>query len=131
MEHAQSDDRSIKELVQALSHDSVTLVRQESELFKKEMAQRVSKVERDVALFGSGGVVAYTGALTLTAAFVLALSNVMPAWLAAFLVGAVLLAAGVLVLFTGKKKLANETMVPRETAQSVKRDFRAMREAVR
>ena len=48
-------EKSLKELMHDLSEDSVELVRQETELFKKEMEVRISKVEREVTVLGGGG----------------------------------------------------------------------------
>lgn len=128
---ARYEDRSLAELLRALSSDTATLFRQESELLRREMDGRMARTKREVAVLGAGGVIAYVGALALTAAVILALALVMSAWAAALLVGAVYVVIGGIMLVTGRKKLEDEELAPRETLRSVKTDLRTMREAVR
>jgi hypothetical protein len=122
-------DKPLKDLFRDLSEDSVRLVRQETALFKTEMKMRIEKVERDVAVLGAGSVLAYTGALVLTAAFILLLGNVMPLWVAAAIVGAAYAIAGAILIVNGKNKIAADSMTPRESIDSVRRDIAAIREA--
>lgn len=128
---ARYEDRSLAELLRALSSDTTTLFRQESELLRREMDGRMARAKREVAVLGAGGVIAYVGALALTAAVILALALVMSAWAAALLVGAVYVVIGGIMLVTGRKKLEDEELAPRETLRSVRTDLRTMREAVR
>lgn len=125
------EDKPLKDLLRDLSSDSATLFRQESELFRREMDQRLSRAQREVTVLGAGGVIAYVGVLALTTALILALALVMAAWAAALLVGAIYVVAGGLLLLTGQQKLKHEELAPRETIRSVKTDLRAMREAMR
>jgi hypothetical protein len=123
-------EKPFKDLVRELSHDSKVLMRQETELFKREMEQRFSRIEREVAAIGTGGLIAYIGLLALTSALVLVLDTVMPGWAAALIVGCAYIAAGLILLLTGKNKLKHESVKPERTIDSVKRDARAVREAM-
>lgn len=125
------DGKSLRELLRDLSHDSTTLVRQESELFRREMDQRLSHLQREVTMLGAGAVVAHVGLLALTACLVLALSLAIPAWAAALIVAAVFLIAGGILLAAGRQKLKHEEVAPKESISSVKQDVRAIREAFR
>jgi hypothetical protein len=125
------EDRPLKELLRELSDDSARLVRQESELFRREMDARVDRIQREVTMLGAGGVVAYVGVLALSAALILLLALAMPLWVAALLVGAAYVIAGGALVATGKKKLQEEDLAPRQTIQSVRRDVHAVREAMR
>lgn len=124
------DDKPLKELMRDLSRDSVTLVRQETELFKKEMEGRIHRVEREATVLGTGGVVAFTGLLALTAALVFALDRIMPDWAAALLVGAAYVIAGLVLVFRGKNELGKGTIAPETTMGSVNEDVRTFKEAM-
>lgn len=131
IEERSFEDKPLKDLLRDLSSDSTTLIRQESELFRREMDGRIARVQREVSLLGSGGFVAAIGVLALTAALILALALVMAAWAAALLVGALYVVVGGILLLTGQQKLKHEELAPKESIRSVKTDLRTMREAVR
>ena len=121
-----SDDlreRPIGELLKQLSQETTTLVRQELELAKAEMAEKGKKAGKGAGMFGGAGVVGFLALGALTAALILALDTGMKAWLAALIVGLVYAAiAGVLAL-TGKKEVQQATPpVPEQTVESVKED---------
>jgi putative superfamily III holin-X len=123
------DGKPLKELVRDLSCDSKVLMRQETELFKREMELRLQRIEREVAAIGSGGLIAYIGILALTSALILVLDTVMPGWSAALIVGCGYIVGGLTLLLMGRNKLKHETVKPERTIESVKRDARAFREA--
>ena len=121
-----SDDlreRPIGDLLKQLSQETTTLVRQELELAKAEMAEKGKKAGKGAGMFGGAGVVGFLALGALTAALILALDTGMKAWLAALIVGLVYAAiAGVLAL-TGKKEVQQATPpVPEQTVESVKED---------
>ncbi len=116
-------DRPIGELLKQLSQETTTLVRQELDLAKAEMAQKGKQAGVGAGMFGGAGVSALLGLGALTAAAIPALDTAMPLWLAALIVAVIWLAvAGVLAL-TGKTKVQQATPpVPEQTQQSVKED---------
>ena len=116
-------ERPIGELLKQLSQETTTLVRQELELAKAEMAEKGKKAGKGAGMFGGAGVVGFLALGALTAALILALDTGMKAWLAALIVGLVYAAiAGVLAL-TGKKEVQQATPpVPEQTVESVKED---------
>ncbi len=116
-------DRSIGELLKQLSQETTTLVRQELELAKAEMAQKGKRAGLGAGMFGGAGASALLGLGALSAAAIAALDGAMPLWLAALIVAVIWLAvAGVLAL-TGRSKVQEATPpVPEQTRQSVKED---------
>ena len=116
-------EQPIGELLKQLSQETTTLVRQELELAKAEMAEKGKKAGKGAGMFGGAGVVGFLALGALTAALILALDTGMKAWLAALIVGLVYAAiAGVLAL-TGKKEVQQATPpVPEQTVESVKED---------
>jgi uncharacterized membrane protein YqjE len=116
-------DRPIGELLKQLSQETTTLVRQELELAKAEMAQKGKRAGLGAGMFGGAGASALLGLGALSAAAIAALDTAMPLWLAALIVAVIWIAvAGVLAL-TGKSKVQQATPpVPEQTQQSVKED---------
>ena len=92
-----AEERSIGELFGELSQDIAMLVRQEAQLAKTEMQQKMLKVTTDLVALATGGVVALIGGLALTAALILLLIDPvgLTPWLAALIVGAAFGLAGV------------------------------------
>ena len=116
-------EQPIGDLLKQLSQETTTLVRQELELAKAEMAEKGKKAGKGAGMFGGAGVVGFLALAALSAALILALDTGMKAWLAALIVGVVYAAiAGVLAL-TGKKEVQQATPpVPEQTVESVKED---------
>jgi uncharacterized membrane protein YqjE len=116
-------DRPIGELLKQLSEETTTLVRQELELAKAEMAQKGKQAGMGAGMFGGAGVAALLGLAALTAVAIVALDAAMPLWLAAVIVGLLWLAvAGVLALQGKRKVQAATPPVPEQTQESVKED---------
>ena len=125
-----AEERSIAELFGELSQDVALLVRQEAELAKTEMQQKIAKIRTDLLAMVSGGVVVYLGALALTAAVILLLIDPvgLKPWLAALLVGAVLIVAGAVMLQRGAKEIKRTDPTPRRTLETIKEDIQWAKE---
>ena len=117
------------ELIRQMSEQVSRLVRDELRLAKAELTEKGRHAGIGVGLFGGAGVVALLGAGALVAAVILLLTYVMPAWVAAAVVGVLLLAlAGALGLF-GKHQVAEASPpTPARTIDSVRDDIYAVRE---
>lgn len=117
-------DRSIAELLKALSEQASTLVRQELELARVELTEKGKKAGVGVGMFGGAGIFGLYAAGSLTACVILALSTAFAGWLAALIVAAAYWAiAGVLVL-RGKSKVRQAAPpIPGQTVESVKEDI--------
>jgi len=122
-EHSTPADRSLAELVKELSDQTTTLVRQEIELAKAELAVKGKQAGVGAGMFGTAGVFALYALGALTACVILALATAVTGWLAALIVTGVYGAiAGVLAL-TGKAKVDQGIPpVPEKTVESVKED---------
>jgi hypothetical protein len=116
-------DRPIGELLNQLSQETATLVRQELDPAKAEMAQKGKQAGLGAGMFGAAGVATLLGLGALTATVIAALDTGMSLWLAALIVTLIWLAvAGVLAL-SGKSKVQEATPpVPEQTQQSIKED---------
>jgi hypothetical protein len=125
-------DQSTSELVQRASEQISRLVRDELALAKAELTEKGKHAGIGVGLFGGGGVLALYGVGVLIATAILALDIVMPAWLAALIVGVVLFAAAGILALVGKKQV-KQAVPPMPTAaqHSVKADVDAVTAAVK
>jgi uncharacterized membrane protein YqjE len=117
------DDRSVGELVQQLSNQTATLVRQELRLAQAELQEKGKRVGIGAGMFGGAGVVALYGVGALIAAAIVGIGTLLEPWIAAAIVGVALLAvAGVLAL-TGRKQVERGTPpLPEQAIESAKRD---------
>jgi uncharacterized membrane protein YqjE len=116
-------DRPIGELLKQLSQETTTLVRQELELAKAEMAQKGKQAGVGAGMFGGAGASALLGLGALTAVAIVALDAAIPLWLAALIVALVWFAAAGVLALQGKRKVQDATPpVPEQTQESVKED---------
>src|ERR671919_1108589 len=117
------DDRSVGELVNQLSEQTSTLVRQELRLAQTELQEKGKRVGIGAGMFGGAGLVALYGVGALVAAAIIGIGTLLEPWIAAVIVGVVLLAvAGVLAL-TGRKQVERGTPpLPEQAIESAKRD---------
>ena len=125
-------ERSIGELFGQLSQDMTLLVRQEVQLARAEMSDKLSRLGANLVSVIAGGFVAYVGALALVAALILGLrdlANISP-WVSALIVGAVLAIAGYAMLRRGVAELKRVELAPRRTVENIKDDVQSIREDV-
>ena len=122
--------RPLGELFAELVSETGTLVSKEVELAKTEMTAKASHAAKDVAVIGAGGAVALLGAFGLLAALILGLGTVMPLWLSALLVGAVLSGIGAAVAMGALQQLKHIDPVPRQTVRTLQEDKQWLREQV-
>ena len=116
-------ERGMGELVKELSGQVSTLVRQEVDLAKAEIAEKGKKAGVGAGMFGGAGVAALLMLGSLTAAVILALATAIPGWSAALIVTAIWAAiAGVLALQGRQKMREMGKPVPEKTVATVKED---------
>ena len=117
-------ERPIGELLKQLSQETTTLVRQELDLAKAEMAEKGKQAGKGAGMFGAAGLLGLGAFAALTTFFIALLQTaVNHTWLAALIVTAVYGAiAGVLAL-QGKNKIQEATPpVPEQTVETLKED---------
>lgn len=115
-------EQSLGELFSKLSREVSSLFRQEVQLAKAEMSEKTSKAGKSVGFMAAGGFLAYAGFLALLAALILGLAEWIPAWLAALLVGLIVVGVGYLLLQKGLGDLKNMTPAPENTIETLKED---------
>jgi membrane protein len=126
-----TDDRTVAQLISEASEQVSRLVREEMRLAAVELRQKGARLGAGAGLVGIAGVLAFYGGGVLVACAVLALALVLAPWLAALLVGAVvLLVAGGLALVGKKQVQAAVPPMPENTVASVKKDVEAVKEGL-
>jgi cation transport ATPase len=114
-------ERSLGELFSELSQKTSLLIRQEVELAKTEMSQKMTAAARDAALIGAGGALAYAALLTgvFTIVLLMIRFGVAP-WLAAGITTLVVAVIAFAIIRSGMQALRKKQMAPAETIESVK-----------
>jgi hypothetical protein len=125
-------ERGVAELFGQLSQDMTMLVRQEVQLARAEMSEKVSRLTANLVSVVAGGFVAYVGTLALVAALILALNDLasISPWVSALIVGAVFAIAGYAMLRRGLGEIKRVDLAPRRTVENIKDDVQAIRNDV-
>ena len=128
----EQDERSVGELVQQLSQQTSTLVRQELQLARTELQEKGRRAGRGAGMFGGAGLVGLYGVGAVIAAAILALSTAVAAWLAALIVGVVLLLIAGVAALAGKKQVKRATPpLPERAMESLQADVQEVKARAR
>jgi hypothetical protein len=113
---------SFGELLGELANNSAALVRDEIDLAKQEMREKIDVLRSGAVTIAIGGLIGFVALLTLTAAAVAGLAHVMDTALAALLVGVVLAAIGGGIAFAGIGRLKRTNFKPEQTIETLEED---------
>lgn len=125
-----TEQQPVGQLVNQLSEQVTTLVRDELTLARMEMVEKGKRAGAGAGLLGGAGVIALygLGALFVTIGALLAL--VLPVWAAALIVTVVLFAAAGVAALIGKNQVKQAVPPePIEAMESGKRDVEAVKAA--
>jgi xanthine/uracil permease len=120
--HSKKEEKSIANLVSDLTREITTLFRQEIDLLKSEMSEKLGQTQSGVIALIIGGAVAYAGLLVFLIAAVLGLALFMDGWLAALLVAVVVLIIGLSMIAKARSNLKAQNLLPQKTVAQLKRD---------
>lgn len=125
-----STQSSIGGLIRSLTEDTKRLLRQEIELVKSELSEKVSYFGRNAVALAVGGFIAYAGFIVLLmglgwlAAWGLQQAGVQPV-LAGFIglagVGFLIAIVGVVFIMKGVKAFSKEPIAPQKTIHTLQR----------
>jgi hypothetical protein len=119
---------SIVSLLRDLRDETTTLLKQEVELAKSEMAEKVSKMASNAVQLAVGGFVAYAGGIIVllgladlvgTLLIRAGLDGDTATWLSRALIGLIVAITGVVMLSKAKKAMSAENLVPEKTVASL------------
>lgn len=118
-------DQSIGDLLKRLSDETATLVRQEIELAKAELAQKGREAGAGAGMLGGAGAFGLLALGALTACVILALDLAMAGWLAALIVAVVEAAiAGAMALMGRERMRRASPPIPEQAIETTKEDAR-------
>ena len=117
-------DESIPDLLRQLATETTTLVRQEVDLAKAELGEKVRIAGAGAGMFGAAAVFGLGACGALTAAVIAAIALALPVWAAALIVAVVYGIVALTAAQTGRHKIARAApVVPQQTAHTVKDDI--------
>jgi uncharacterized membrane protein YqjE len=120
--------RSLVELITSIPTLVTDLVSREIELLKAEMLAKVKALGIGAGLIAGAVIILLAMLGVLLTAAIFALSQVMPGWLAALLVAALLLIIAVILGLIGYRVLRKGIPpIPTESIDSLQRDYRAIK----
>lgn len=114
------DDRSLGQLFSDLMNETRTLVHQEIDLAKTELKDNATFAGRNAGIAGAGAAVLLIGSLPVIAGLVIALGHVIGYATSSFIVGAVILVIGAVMLMKGINALKSRSLAPQQTTAQVK-----------
>jgi uncharacterized membrane protein YqjE len=125
-----ASEPSTAELLSRLSAQSTELVRKEIELAKVELTEKAKHLGIGAGLFSTAGLLALYGLAAAIATAMIALAIVLPWWLSALIVTALLFAAAGVAALVGKKQVDRGTPpTPEHAIASTKLDVDEVKEA--
>ncbi|HEX5828911.1 MAG TPA: phage holin family protein [Candidatus Limnocylindrales bacterium] len=116
-------DRSLGDLFGSLTSQLGQLIHKEVELARTEITANAVRTGKNASVMGAGGAIAYGGFLVLLAAAVGLLASLgLDLWLAALVVGLVVVGIGLALVQRGRSQLEASSLAPTKTIESLKED---------
>jgi membrane protein len=124
-------EKSTAELVHDLTEQFSHLARTEVHLAVREVQEKAKHAGIGAASIGAAGVLAGYGLAVVLAGVVLLIALVLPAWVAAMIVGVVLLLTAGVAALVARKQFRQSAPMPSEAVENTKEDIQVVKEAVR
>jgi hypothetical protein len=115
-------DKSLSELISAMTSDLSTLMRKEVQLAKLETKEELSTAAKAGGMLAGGGIAAHLALLFLSFAAAFLLVNWMPTELAFLIVAVIYAIAAAAMAMSGRERLRRVNPVPEQTVQTLKED---------
>jgi len=128
--YAEPSSRTITETIKDIGTGLREIVRSEIELAKTELSDTARRVRSSLLFLCTGSILGLFAIGFLLLAGFFGLEIVLPAWLAALVLGGLLLVGAVIGIQAGRERLSKIRPAPM-TLQTVKEDFQWMKEQVR
>jgi uncharacterized membrane protein YqjE len=122
--HTPADDPTLGALVRDFTQQVPQLIRSELRLAQAEMTEKGKRAGIGVGMFSVAGLLAFFGFGCVITTAVLALAYVLPDWLAALIVAAVLFVGAGVMALVGRKEVRQATpAAPEQAIEGVKEDL--------
>jgi len=116
------EDRSLGDLLSAMTTEVTHLMRSEVELAKAEVKEEAGKAARAGAVLGAGGLFALLAVNLLSFAAAWGLAAAIPDGFAFLIIGAAYGLIAAVCFVVGKQRLRAVNPVPEETVETIKED---------
>ncbi|UIP34416.1 phage holin family protein [Stutzerimonas kunmingensis] len=120
-------DNSVGGLLRQLTREVPSLFTKELALAKAELNESLRATKAGAASVATGGAVLLAGFIILLMSAVYFLSTMMEPWLAALIVGVVVVVIGMIMVSVGKKKFEASSFKPDRTIHSLQKDKEVVR----
>ncbi|MHC8366407.1 phage holin family protein [Pseudomonas sp. ZT5P21] len=127
---APEHDASLVSLLRQLSREVPELLSKELALAKAELQTSLTTLKAGIAGVAGGAIVLLAGFIILLMSAVYGLSMVMEPWLAALIVGVLVMIVGFAMLQSGKKQFEPSHFKPERTLDALNKDQEALRRKV-
>ena len=127
---AVDNDASVVGLLRQLTREVPALFTKELALAKAELQASLTTLKAGIAGVAGGAIVLLAGFVILLMSAVYALAMVMAPWLAALIVGVVVMIIGFAMLQSGKKQFEPSHFKPDRTLDALNKDQEALRRKV-
>jgi len=117
-----STQESLGTIVTGIVEDLQGIVRGEVQLAKTELKEDASSLGKGAGMIAAGALVALVGFIFLMLGVTYLLNKSFQMWIAAGIVGLVLLLIGVIAAMAGKKTMSAANLKPQKTIDSLKED---------
>ena len=129
-QHGAPEGQTLGALVHQLSQQIPELIRSEIRLAQAEVAEKGKRAGVGIGMFSVAGLLAFFALSAFVTTAILGLANVVDAWLAALIVGLVLLAGAAVVGLAGRSKVAEATpAAPERAIHGIKEDIATVKGA--
>jgi hypothetical protein len=112
--------QGVGSLVSGVIEDLQSLVRSEVQLAKTELKEDAQQIGSGAAMIAAGALVGLVGFIFLMLGVTYLLNKSIEMWLAAGIVGLVLVVIAAIVAMSGKGKLSAANLKPQQTIDSIK-----------
>jgi xanthine/uracil permease len=123
-------DASVVGLIRQLTREVPALFTKELALAKAELQESLTTLKAGIAGVAGGAIVLLAGFIILLMSAVYGLSMIMAPWLAALIVGVVVMIVGFVMLQSAKKQFEPSNLKPDRTLDALNKDQEALRRKV-
>jgi predicted phage tail protein len=119
---------SFGELLGQLANNSAALVRDEIQLAKQEMSEKVSVLRSGILVVAAGSLIGLAAILALTAAAIIGLAHYVGPGYSALIIGGTLAIIGGITASVGLGQIKRISLTPKQTIETLEEDKEWLKE---
>lgn len=113
------EDRPLSALFKDLAEQMTLLVRQEADLVRTEVSEKIDQMGKGLASVVLGGLFSFSALLFLLASAVMGLTHLVPPWLSFLIIGLFAAGIGLALLLFGRKALQPKSLMVPKTVDTL------------